>query len=116
MPRLDTLLEYQTRGGNQGYRSTTLSVQHKSSPLCYPDRVNFDNPTDAELQKFWNDFVAKWTACDEHPLARHPHAVKCDGAEGCWTVAPIRDLSDPNCFKKRYCHEHLPPRRAPNEV
>lgn len=65
-------------------------------------------PTPDELQKSWDDAMAKWKAGGEHPLARHPHAVRCDGVEGCWTVAPIRDLSTPDCYSKKYCGEHLP--------
>ena len=70
-------------------------------------------PTDAELQKCWDTALAKWKAGEcEHPLAHHPHAVRCDGAEGCFTVAPIRDLSAPDCYSKRYCPDHLPKRTS----
>jgi hypothetical protein len=63
-------------------------------------------PTDAELQEFWDESIAKWKAgLAEHPLAHHPLAVRCDGAEGCYTVAPIRILPD---YTKRYCPDHLP--------
>jgi hypothetical protein len=69
-------------------------------------------PTDAQLQQFWDEAIARWKAGREHPLARHPLAVRCDGAEGCYTVAPIRDLSSPDCYKKRYCVDHLPKRAS----
>ena len=49
--------------------------------------------------------MAKWKAGGEHPLARHPLAVRCDGYSGCFTVAPIRILPD---YSKRYCFNHLP--------
>jgi len=70
----------------------------------------FDNPSEAELQEFWDEAIARYRAGGEHPLARHPNAVRCDGAKDCWTVAPIRDLSLPNPYAKRYCFEHLPKR------
>ena len=56
-------------------------------------------------QQAWNDAMLEWLAGGEHPLAHHPLAVPCDGKEGCFTVAPIRDASIP---KKRYCGWHLP--------
>ena len=57
-----------------------------------------------ELQKYWDDPLTKWKAGGEHPLARHPLAVRCDGHSGCFTVAPVRIL--PN-YSKRYCSAHL---------
>jgi len=70
--------------------------------------------SDEELQKYWDDAIAKWKAGGEHPLAHHPYAVRCDGAEGCYTTAPIRCLWSPDCYSKRYCFEHLP--MKPNDV
>jgi hypothetical protein len=76
--------------------------------------VDFENkPSDAELQKFWDDAISKWKAGGEHPLACHPLAVRCDGMEGCWTVAPIRILPD---YSKRYCSDHLPTEEEANAI
>lgn len=63
-------------------------------------------PTDEELQAFADEAIRRWQAGEApHPLEGHPLAVRCDGAEGCWTVAPIRDLRNPG---KKYCYLHLP--------
>lgn len=62
-------------------------------------------PTNEELQKYWDDAIARWKSGGEHPLAKHPLAVRCDGYPGCYTIAPIRILPD---YAKRYCFEHLP--------
>src|SRR5579862_6992966 len=70
---------------------------------------------DAERRKNWDDAILKWKAGGEHPLRHHPHAVRCDGADGCYTVAPVRDLADPDCYKKRYCADHLPQRKRVEE-
>jgi hypothetical protein len=60
----------------------------------------------SELQAFYDEAIRRWQAGEApHPLAGHPLAVPCDGAEGCYTLAPIRDLSQPT---KRYCWLHLP--------
>ena len=62
--------------------------------------------TDDELRAHRDGAIALWRAGKEHPLARHPLAVRCDGFPGCYTVAPIRVL--PN-YAKKYCADHRPP-------
>jgi hypothetical protein len=65
-----------------------------------------DSASDKELQSRWEAAISRWKAGGKHPLAQHPHAVRCDGFPGCYTVAPIRVLPD---YSKRYCFQHVPP-------
>jgi hypothetical protein len=62
-------------------------------------------PTDAELQAYWDAAMEKFRAGGPHPLANHPGRKKCAGHPRCWTVAGLFFMPD---WCKRYCFEHLP--------